>query len=68
VGSQPGLSPEEDDLGEVVLPVPHLRGRPAVPEILYPRGGHATVGWSAGRGELSVALPAVPSACLIRLA
>jgi alpha-galactosidase len=67
-GRQPGLPPGDDEPGEVILPVPHLRGRPAVPEVIYPAGGRAAVAWSAGRGELSVALPAVPSACLVRLA
>jgi alpha-galactosidase len=58
----------DDDLAEAVLPVRHMRGRRAVPEILYPQAGRATAGWSAGPGELSVALPSAPSACLIRLA
>jgi hypothetical protein len=48
--------------------VPFLRGRPAVPDVLYPRAGRPPVRWDQARGELTVALPAAPAACLIRLA
>jgi hypothetical protein len=52
---------------EMVLPVPHLRDVPAGPELLYPKTAGAEAHWSAA-GELTVALPRTPSACLIRLA
>jgi alpha-galactosidase len=57
----------DGDLAEVTLPVPHLRGTAVAPEVLYPRGGHDPVGWNPGRGELTVALPGTPAACLVRL-
>ena len=49
------------------LPVTHLRGEPAVPEVLYPHTGQQEVSWDAGRGTLTVALPGTPAALLIRL-
>lgn len=49
------------------LPVPHLRGRAVTACVLYPEDGPAAVSWDAGRGEVTVALPAPPSACLIQL-
>ena len=55
------------DPPEAGLPVPFLRGRPAVPEVLYPRAGRPPVSWDQRRGELAVALPSTPAACLIRL-
>jgi alpha-galactosidase len=56
------------DSAEAGLPVTFLRGRPAVPDVLYPRAGRPRVSWDQARGELTVALPATPAACLIRLA
>jgi alpha-galactosidase len=55
------------DPAEAGLPVPFLRGRPAVPEVLYPRAGRPSVRWDPRRGELAVALPSTPAACLVRL-
>ena len=49
------------------LPVPHLRGRAVTACVLYPEDGPAAVSWDAGRGEVTVALPAPPSACPIQL-
>jgi alpha-galactosidase len=60
------------DEAEVVLPLPHLGGRPVTAEVIYPEGGSAEVRWDAGAAGLTagltVTLGAVPSACLIRLA
>jgi alpha-galactosidase len=56
------------DPAEAGLPVPFLRGRPAVPEVLYPRVDRPPVSWDQNRGEVTVALPSTPAACLIRLA
>jgi len=65
-GTVPG-SARHDDPAEMTLPVGHLRGQPLTAELLYPDGGRAETSWDAPRGELAVALPAVPAACLIRL-
>jgi hypothetical protein len=51
----------------MALPVEHMRGARARPEVLYPVLGGATVDWSSSTGELTVRLPNAPSACLIRL-
>ncbi len=56
------------DPAELALPVDCLRGRPVVPEVLYPRISRPLVSWDPRRGELSVGLPATPAACLVRLA
>jgi alpha-galactosidase len=56
------------DPAEAALPVPFLRGRPVVPDVLYPRVSRPSVSWDRARGELAVALPATPAACLVRLA
>jgi hypothetical protein len=50
-----------------VLPVRHLQGVTAVPEILYPRDAGAGVSWDAAAGVLALALPRTPSACVIQL-
>ena len=54
---------------DITLPVPHLRGRRVNAELLYPRSTGAAAGatWDAAASALSVQLPRVPSACLIRL-
>jgi alpha-galactosidase len=49
------------------LPAPHLRNSGAACELLYPALGGADVVWDDGRGELTVALPRTPSACLVEL-
>jgi alpha-galactosidase len=64
--SRPAGAPA-DDPAELALPVDWLRGRPATPEVLYPRTGRPPVSWDPRRGELSVALPTAPAACLVRL-
>jgi alpha-galactosidase len=65
--------PAVGDPDALALPVPHLRGAQVVPEVLYPHalGPHApgtAATWTADSGQLTVRLPAVPAACLIRLA
>jgi alpha-galactosidase len=60
---RPGLA----DVSELTLPVRHLAGAAATPEVLYPSGGQADVRWASREGALAVALPRTPSACLIRL-
>jgi alpha-galactosidase len=60
---RPGL----EDVSELTLPVRHLAGAAATPEVLYPSGGPADVRWASREGALAVALPRTPSACLIRL-
>jgi alpha-galactosidase len=58
---------ERVDPREIVLPVAHLRGQLIFPEVRYPMLAGAEVEWRAPRGELVVALPRTPSACLISL-
>jgi alpha-galactosidase len=59
---------QAEDPAEFTLPVDCLRGRPAIPEVLYPAAGRPPVIWDQRHGELSVTLPAAPAACLVRLA
>jgi hypothetical protein len=66
VGELQGRS-ERADPAEIVLPVAHLRDLQVAPEVLYPVLGGAGLKWSAQRGELTVAFPRTPSACLIGL-
>jgi len=58
---------ERVDATEIVLPVAHLHDQTVIPEIRYPMLAGADVEWRAPRGELVVALPRTPSACLISL-
>jgi alpha-galactosidase len=53
---------------QVTLPVPHLRGTPATPQVLYPGDAGADASWDAVSGTLTVTLPRTPSACVLRLA
>jgi alpha-galactosidase len=55
------------DQSGITVPVPHLRGQPVTVDVLYPRWGGAGATWHAAASALSVELPRVPSACLIRL-
>jgi alpha-galactosidase len=55
------------DPAEIAVPVPHLRGTAAAAEVLYPRGDQPLVRFDPHRGELTVALPDTPTACLVRL-
>jgi alpha-galactosidase len=58
---------ERVDPAEIVFPVAHLRDQLIFPEVRYPMFAGAEVEWRAPRGELIVALPRTPSACLIGL-
>mgnify|MGYP001497925239 CR=1 FL=1 len=51
----------------VTLPVPHLRGELVTPRVLYPRHAGAEAGWNPDTGTLTVMLPGIPSACVLRL-
>jgi len=64
-GLRPGL---DGNLAQVTFPVPHLRGTPATAQVLYPPDADATATWHAASGTLTVTLPRVPSACVLRLA
>jgi alpha-galactosidase len=55
------------DQAQAELPVPHLRGTRVTAQVLYPRGGGAEARWDPARGTLTVALPRLPSACVLRL-
>jgi len=52
----------------VTLPVPHLRGTAVIPRVLYPSRSGAEASWDATLGTLTVVLPDLPSACVLRLA
>ena len=52
---------------QVTFSVPHLRGTPAAARVLYPRHADAGAAWHADPGTLTVTLPRVPSACVLRL-
>jgi alpha-galactosidase len=56
-----------DDPGEMALAIPHLRGQSLAVDVLFPAAG-ARARWDAALGELAIALPPCPSACLMRLA
>ncbi|MEV4558087.1 glycoside hydrolase family 36 protein [Kitasatospora sp. NPDC049285] len=49
------------------LPLPHLAGADVRVEVLYPAGGKASTAWRAETGDLTLTLPAAPSAVLLRL-
>jgi alpha-galactosidase len=53
---------------QVTFPVPHLRGTPATIQVLYPPHADTRATWHAAPGTLTVTLPRVPSACVLRLA
>jgi alpha-galactosidase len=55
------------DPAELAVPVPHLCGTAATAGVLYPRGGQPLVSFDPHRGELTVALPDTPAACLVRI-
>jgi alpha-galactosidase len=63
--SRPGGGYAEQE--SATLPAPHLRNSGAAGKLLYPVLGGADVSWDDGRGELTVALPRTPSACLVEL-
>ena len=47
--------------------MPHLRGELVTPRVLYPRHAGAEAGWNPDTGTLTVMLPGIPSACVLRL-
>jgi alpha-galactosidase len=53
------------DGATATVAVPHLRGLRVGLEVLYPEQGSAS--WDGLAGELTVSLPRVPTACLVRL-
>lgn len=63
-----GSGQTAEDPAELSLPIGHLRGHILRPRVLYPRADRPTVSWDHHRGELAVALPEPPAACLVRLA
>jgi alpha-galactosidase len=63
----PGGEQQAGDRAGIALPVRHLRGVAARPEVLYPRETGAEVSWDAAGGVLTLALPRMPSACLIQM-
>lgn len=52
---------------EQALVIPHLKGCDVEAGVLFPQDTKAGLGWSAGRGEVTVRLPEPGTACLIRL-
>jgi alpha-galactosidase len=58
----------ETDRGQLTLPVPHLRGTGVTVQVLYPRDTGTAASWDAALGMLTVRLPRLPSACVLRLA
>jgi hypothetical protein len=47
--------------------VPHLAGARVTAQVLYPRHAGAEASWNAPPGTLTVTLPRLPSACVLRL-
>jgi alpha-galactosidase len=64
-GPRPGT---DGNPAQVTFRVPHLRGTPASAQVLYPAHAGARATWHAAAGTLTVTLPRVPSACVLRLA
>jgi alpha-galactosidase len=52
---------------DIVLTIPHLRGRDAGASVLFPADGDVIARWDAHEGELTVRLPRPHTACLIAL-
>jgi alpha-galactosidase len=65
---EPGRPAGLEDPDRLPMSIPHLRGQAFAAEILFPGEAGAQARWEAASGELTVALPHAPSACLIRLA
>lgn len=58
---------ESDSATDCALAVPHLRGAPVDPVVLYPATADAGVEWEAAEGRLTVSLPRAGTAFLVRL-
>ncbi|MFF5184955.1 alpha-galactosidase [Streptomyces sp. NPDC000345] len=56
------------DDGTRAVTLPHLRGVPLRPTVLYPAASGATLAWDAAAGRLTVSLPRPGTAVLLRLA
>jgi alpha-galactosidase len=56
------------DSATMTLPVPHLRGTQVTAQVLYPRDAGAEANWDPALGTLTVTLPRLPSACVLRIA
>lgn len=54
--------------GQIELAIPHLRAAPVTASVLYPPDAGAEASWDASPGMLTVTLPRLPSACVLRLA
>ncbi|MFD5403046.1 alpha-galactosidase [Streptomyces griseorubiginosus] len=52
----------------ITLALPHLRGRTARVDVLYPAASPADALWSPDTADLTLTLPTAPSAVLLRLA
>lgn len=61
-----GRTPETDASTRTV-PIPHLRGTPLHPTLLYPTTSDATAHWNATEGHLTVSLPRPGTAVLLGL-
>jgi len=57
----------QESAAERTLAIPHLKDRDATVRILFPQDTKAAVRWGAGRGELTVCLPELGTACLLTL-
>jgi alpha-galactosidase len=62
--ASPAQAPSPD---EIVLPLAGLPGGHGHAEVIYPLTAGAGTDWSVPRQELTLTLPQVPSACLLRL-
>ncbi|UWE10596.1 alpha-galactosidase [Actinacidiphila bryophytorum] len=58
---RPGADPT------TALNLPHLRGAPAVATPVFPAASPVTTAWNPGTAELTLTLPAAPSAVLLRM-
>jgi len=54
--------------GQITLAVPHCRGAQVTAQLLYPRQAEADASWDPTTGTVTVTLPRIPSACVLRLA
>ncbi len=58
----------DNDVGQITFPVGHLHGATVTAEVLYPRHAGTGANWNATDGTLTVRLPGLRSACVVRLA
>jgi alpha-galactosidase len=55
------------DPGQMTLPIRHLRGIKADVQVVFPRRNGPPPRWDQRSGELTIALPATRTACLVEL-